>query len=79
MKTNTRLGIPKPTKTLILCTPGASSQIARRARCSKTLVSLVLAGKRNCPERLWSAVSDWLAEPRTDHLRKMAVHEMRAR
>lgn len=71
--------IPKPLKKLILNSPGASLEIARRAGCSKGLVSMVLAGKRNCSERLYGAIVEWLGEPNTRALRQLAQRELRAR
>lgn len=75
----TKRHVPQSVKRLILLTPGASSRIAERAGCSRSLVSLALRGRRNCTQRLWNAIVDWLAEPRTGLLVDMARHELQAR
>lgn len=80
MKETTRKNeIPKPLRKLILNSPGASLEIARKAHCAKSLVSMVLSGKRGCSDRVYNAIVEWLGEPNMRALRQLAKKELRAR
>lgn len=56
--------IPAPALAVISGTRGAKAEIARSAKCSRAYVSAVLAGRRPCSEKLYNAITDWLAAPR---------------
>lgn len=79
MKHTRKRELPKGIRTLIITIPGASTQIARRASCSKALVSRVLSGRRSCSDRLWDEIVQWISEQRMKPLVDMATVETKQR
>jgi hypothetical protein len=71
--------LPDGVRREILRTHGAQVEIASMAGVRRAYVCDVLGGRKNCSDKLWAAISEWLDMPRGGNgPREMAKAEMAA-